>query len=284
MNRLSFRITLPCILLTSGFFNCVNLQHVNNFSSSALESVKKFEEIDYGFKQHCLDNCYDLKINDLSFNIKECDCQTNEKADSITLIIYQAVKGYFGGLTNLSNNKLTDYKINALSKSLAEIDLNAVKIDKSQVEAYSAISGILLRSITDKYRQHKIKEYLKAGNEPLKVLLSFMDFNLSSNLSGKLNVQKQVIKGDYFDLTKDLTLSTWEKRKVVEAYYSRLGTIESKQKELLTYSKSLRKIAAGHQKLTDNLDRINEDEIKEQLTQYTSDIQDLISEFNKALK
>ena len=59
---------------------------------------------------------------------------------------------------------------------------------------------------------------------------------------------------------------------------------EAKQKELKTYAKALKKIGKGHQELVDNLDGINKDELKEQLTQHANDIRDIISEFNKIAK
>jgi hypothetical protein len=275
---------LALILLTVGLSSCVNLKHVNDFSSSSLKSIKKFEEINYTFKQNCLDNCQDKKINDLSLSAKDCDCKLNEKADSVTLLIYNSVQGYLDGLTNLSNNDLTSYKMDALTKALTEGDFGSIKIEKEQVEAYSKISKILLKAFTDEYRKKKIKEYVKDANQPIKVLITFLDFNLSANLVGKLNVQKQRIESYYFDLTKDPTLSTIEKRKAVEEYYIQLGKIEAKQKELVTYSKALKKITEGHQKLVDNIETLSKDEIKELLTQYSSDIQDIISEFNKLKK
>lgn len=278
------KIGLVLILLTVGLGSCVNLKYVNDFSSSSLKSVKKFEEINYSFKQNCLDNCLDKKINDLSLSTKDCDCKTNEKADSVTLIIYNAIKDYLDGLTNLSNNDFTNYKFDALNKALTEGDFGSIKIEKTQVDAYSNISKILLRAFTDEYRKAKIKKYITNANAPIKILLTFLDFNLSANLEGKLNVQKQRIESYYFDLTKDPTLSILEKRKAVEEYYQQLGKIEAKQNEIFTYSKALKKIVEGHQKLVDNIDKLSKAEIKEQLTQYASDIQDIISEFNKIKK
>uniref|UniRef100_UPI0040475111 hypothetical protein n=1 Tax=Roseivirga sp. TaxID=1964215 RepID=UPI0040475111 len=212
------KIGLALILLTVGLSSCVNLKHVNDFSSSSLKSIKKFEEINYTFKQNCLDNCQDKKINDLSLSTKDCDCKLNEKADSVTLLIYNSVQGYLDGLTNLSNNDLTSYKMDTLTKALTEGDFGSIKIEKEQVEAYSKISKILLKAFTDEYRKKKIKEYVKDANQPIKVLITFLDFNLSANLVGKLNVQKQRIERYYFDLTKDPTLSTIEKRKAVEEW------------------------------------------------------------------
>lgn len=281
MKRLFFKIVLFVVLLNAGLTGCVSLKHVSGFSSESLESVRKFETIDYGFRQNCLENCNNRKILDLIISSRDCDCKADEKADSVTLIIYHAIKGYLTGLTNLTNNNLTNYKLDPLSGSLSGSELGSIRFEKSQVEAYSAISKILLRAFTDKYRSHKIKEYVKAGNGPLKVLIGFLDFNLAENLTGKLNVQKELLKDTYFDLTKDPTLSTFEKRKAVEAYYQQIGNIDRQQKELITYSKSLKKIAFGHQELADNIDKLSKKEIKEQLTQCASDIQDLISAFNK---
>lgn len=284
MTRLLLKFFISFLLLLGGLTGCVSLGHINDFSSSALESLQKFEEIDYNFKQDCLDKCLQHNISNLIVDHPDCNCQANEKADSITTIIYTALKGYLGGLNNLSKNSLTDYKLDGFSASLAKLEMGSIKFEKSQVEAYSNISAILLSAFTDKYRRHKIKEYLIAGDEPLNVLIRFMDFNLSENLNGKLNVQKELIKDNYFDLTKDQTLSTYEKRKAVEAYYQQNYKIERRQKELSTYSKSLRKIATAHQNLVGNIDRIKDDEIKLQLTRYAGDIRDLITAFNKIKK
>ena len=201
MKRPLFHIAIP-LLLVFGLSSCVSLTHVHNYASSSLESVKKFEVINYSFEQACLENCQEKKITDFILSSQDCNCEAEERADSVTLLIYKAIRGYFDGLSNLSNNTLTNYKTNALSKSITELNVTSVQIDKDQAEAYSNISNILLRAFYDKYRKNKIREYLKAANEPILVLIKFLDFNLSANLTGKLNVQKAAVKDYYFDLTK----------------------------------------------------------------------------------
>lgn len=275
---------ISILFLIAGLSSCVNLKHVSDFSSSSLKSLKNFEAIDYSFKQNCLDKCLDQNIKKLMIIPQECNCEADEKADSITFVIYNAVRGYIDGLTNLSGNNLTTYRMDPLTKALTKSDLAAIKIEKPQIEAYSNISNILLNAFTNKYRKNKIKEYIKAGNEPFQVLISFLDFNLSSNLADKLNVQKLRIRDDYLKLVKDSTLSSLEKRRTIEEYYHRSDLMEAKQLTLRTYAKALKKTASGHQKLTDNIDKLNIYEIKEQLTQDASDIQDMISEFNKIAK
>ena len=284
MAKQFYKTGLVTVLLTALISGCVNLKHVYNFSSSSLVAVTKFEDIDYSFKQSCLDKCREKKIYELNINTNDCDCRANDKADSITLLIYSAVKGYFIGLTSLSHNELTNYKTDALNNALTEGDFGSLKIDKTHVEAYSNISKILLKAFTDNYRQRKIKTYIKGADKSISVLIRFLDFNLSENLIGKLNVKKERIKSYYFDLTQDTSLTTNAKRKYVEEYYSIMQAIETKQMELLTYSKALKQIAEGHQKMVESSDKLNTKDIKEQLTQYAGNIKDIESEFNKVKK
>ena len=276
---------LALILLIIILSGCVNLKYVNDFSTASQKGLKQFEAVTYSFKQNCLDTCHDYNLNKLNLIPQDCECQLSEKADSVTLLIYHAVIGYIDGLTSLSNKDLTSYKMDAMTKVLTEGKFGSIKIEKKQVDAFKTISNVLLRAFTDRYRNKKIKEYVKEANEPFKVLISSLDYNLSENLSGILNTYKTGIKRDFFNWTKkDLTLSNFEKRKITEEYYQQLEKIETRQKELLTYSKTLKKIADGHQKLAENIDKLSKDEIKGQLFQYASDIKDIISEFNKLKK
>ncbi len=284
MKKLFQKFGFSLILLSLVLSSCVNLKHVNDFSSTSLKSLKKFEEINYSFKQNCLDNCLDDKIKTLNLNTEDCYCVLSDNADSVTLLIYSSLRGYLDGLSSLSNNRTTSYKINALTNALTEGNFDFIAIQKEQVKAYSNISKISLKAFTDQYRKSKIKVYVKDANESFKVLISFLEFNLSANLIGKLNVQKQRIKSYYYDLTKHPSLSKLEKIKAVEEYYNQLNKIEVKQNELITYSKVILKIADGHEKLAENIKKLNKTEIKEILTQYTSEIEDIISAFNKIKK
>lgn len=284
MKKSFFRVAVLLWLLLMGFESCVNLKYVNDFSAASLKSISNFEAIGYSFKQNCLDNCREKKMSDLVLSAEMCNCNENQKADSVTLLIYNSLRGYLNGLMCLSNNDLTNYKTDALTRSLTEGSFGELNIAKTQTEAYSKISETLLRCFTDKYRKHQIGNYLKTANESFQILIKFLDFNLSSNLAGKLEVQKQRMKPYYFDLTRDQTLSTFEKRKAVEEYYERYDKIESKEDELFSYSKALKKIADGHQHLAENVDRLSKGEIKELLIQSAGDIQDLMAEFNKIKK
>ena len=201
--------------------------------------------------------------------------------DKITFKIYKSIYGYFEGLSKLSNNELTSYKTEDLEFALTEGRFGSLTIDKKQVESYSKISKILIKAFTDTYRKKKIKEYVKEANEPIKELISFLDFNISSNLNGKLNVKKSRLKGDYFDLLKDNSLSTLEKRNSLKEFYSEINDIENQQKKFSVYSRSLMKISEGHQELYDDIDKLTVKEIQQALLQNASEVQSIILEFKK---
>ena len=259
---------------------CSSLKNTSDFSTSALKGIQKFEEIGYGFEKNCLANCYSKTIAELNLDSPKCNCSEDKKADQVTRTIYKAASGYLDGLAKLSENKLTAYNLDPLSEGLTKIDDPSLGIEKGQLEAYGAISRILLRSFTDKYRKHQIREYVIAGNEPFLVLITFLRFNLSENLTGKLSVQKEILKEYYFALIKDTTLTTWERREALETFYTKCDQLEFTKKQLVSYSKTLQKIGQGEERLAETIDKLNDDQSKAQLTLFVSELQELIVNFN----
>lgn len=273
-------------LLITNFFlvlliGCVNLKKVNDYSSNSVQSLKNFEEIGYTFSKACKNRCEIDKLKKEILFEKKCDCDANKDADSITLVLYNTIRGYFDGLSKLSNNDLTNYKFDALTKALTEGKFGEVTINKDHVDSYTKISKILLRAFTDSYRKRKISTYIGQANEPIQTLITTLAFNLEENLSKKLDIEKERYTSYYFDLSRDANASAYEKKKVIEEYSNVSSVIESKKKQILTFGKGLRGIREGHQKLYENRNSLKAKEIKELLTQYSSDLQDVINEFNK---
>ncbi len=284
MLKKTFPIGLLLIFII-GLNGCVNLKSVNNFSSMSYNGINKFEDIDYSFKRHCMDRCrfeFSKKL-DIEREVL-CECDMYIKADSVTLLLYTAIKGYLEGLTNLSNNELTSYNFDAAKKALTNDALGNIKIEKEQVEAYSNISKILLRASTDIYRKNKIKKYVEDANEPLQVLIAKFKFILQENLSGELDFRKERTYVYYRDIAGKPNLSENEKRKIVSDYYEQLSDINSKQDQINVFVKILEDISSGHQKLYDDRDKMTTNELKSIMTAYSSNIQDIISELNKLFK
>ena len=119
------------VFITTG---CVTLKPVSDFSASSVNGIMKFEEINYSFQQHCLDRCAFEAIR--TFEIKrdtECDCKDYKKADQITGQIYNTLKSYFTGLSNLSGNKLTSFNFKSLENSLIKGEFGKILIEDEHV-------------------------------------------------------------------------------------------------------------------------------------------------------
>jgi hypothetical protein len=261
--------------------SCVNLKKVNDYASTSSKNIKKFEELEYSFVKACNDKCVIEQLDKKQFMKNNCDCKVSSEADSVTLVLYNAIKDYFGGLVKLSGNDVTSYKFDAVTKALKEGNFGDVKINKDHVDAYTKISSILTRAITDGYRKRKLSQYIGEANDAIKVLLNALEFNLVSNLSKTLETKRDRYKDYYFDLFSDTTTSAYEKVKIIQDFNYANSGIDNKKKGIIAFGKGLNTIAQGHQKLFENRNKLNAKELKETLSQYASDIQDIVDEINK---
>ncbi len=275
--------TALCLFfIITGFTGCVSLKAVHDFSETSSTGLQGFEDINYSFGQLCLEECRLEAIRNLEISRKlDCNCSLYTKADSVTLFLYEAIRGYFDGLVNLSQNELTHYNFDAVKNALTTGEFGSVKIDQQQVEAYNRIAHILLRATTEAYRRKKIKKYIAEGNEPIHILLKKFQFIIGDNLKEELNFRKEKLYAFYKETLLGGNLSDYEKGRATSAYYQQISNINLKRAQLTVFSESLDTIAAGHQNLYDNLNRLSTKELSARITRYASDIRDLISAFNK---
>ncbi len=271
-------ITFPLFISS-----CINLKTVGDYSAISIESIRNFEEIDYSFLQHCLDRCKDEAIQ--TFEIKraqDCSCELYQEADSVTQVFYNSIEGYFQGLGNLSQNELTQYSSNALIGTLTADELGPVKIEERTASAFSSLSNTLLRASTDCYRRKKIVEYIEQANEPIQILLEKFETIISNNLKKELRFKRERLYAYYTDMKMNRTLtSDYEKGKATADYYQALEAIQRKEMELEVFGKSLAEIAKGHQVLYENRNKLSVKNLQELLQGYSSNVKELISEFNK---
>jgi len=274
---LKFSMLPALVVLLAG---CVNLRVVNEFATGSAEGLKKFEALPYSFTRACADRCEIEQLENAKLLRESCPCTSDNEADSVTHLIYNALKGYFDGLARLSGNEMTAYKFDAVSKALNEGNFGEVKLNKDHVEAYANISGILSRTIADGYRKRKLSLYIGEANDAVRTLLSALEFNLVSNLSRKLDVKKQRVTSYYFDLFNEASVSAYEKKKIIEDYNQTLADIDSRKKQINVFDSTLNAVAEGHQQLFVNRHKLKTKEAKILLSQYGSNIRDIIDQFN----
>jgi len=275
--------SLNFLFLLFSFTGCVNLKTVGEFAGISMVSIKNFEHIEYSFYQHCVDRCRDEAIR--KYEIKraeECICTLYQEADSVTQVIYNSIEGYFEGLGNLSQNELTDYSSDALISALSAKELGPMRIEEQTVAAFSSLSNTLLRATTNSYRRKKLASYIEEANEPMRVLLGKFKLIVGTNLKGELRFKKERLYARYMDMKMNNTLhSDYEKGEATSDYYQALDKIQRKEMVLEVFAKSLDEIAQGHQILYDNRNKLSVKILKGILQGYSSNVKDLISEFNK---
>jgi hypothetical protein len=211
-----------------------------------------------------------------------------ESADSVTLLIYNSIRGYFDGLTKIASNNLTEYSFDALKKSMTEGTFGTIKIEKEEVNAYAAISKILLKVSTDIYRKNKIVRYIEEANSPLQLLLKKFQAIMQLNIAKELDFTK-IAAYTYYQQLLDTTLykdklNQYEKAKAIAEYYRQIADINQQKKQVEAFSKSIANVAKGHQVLFDNRNRLTAKEVRELLIEYTSDLQEINTEFNQLKK
>jgi hypothetical protein len=259
---------LGVIILSILFVGCANLRTINDFSSDSLHGIQKSEQINYSFTQHCRDRCVFEATR--KFEIKrslDCDCETYKKADTVTMLIYNSIRGYLNGLTNLSGNNLANYNLDTLKRSLTEGNFGDIKIGKEQVNAYGGIAQILLNAVAGAYR--------------IQILLDKFQFILQKNLNDELNFKKEKLFAFYRELLLNNDLTEYEKGKATTEYYEQVANIDRTQQEIDLFAGSLVNISEGHQKIYDNRNKLTARELKNLLVGYQSNISNMISHFNK---
>lgn len=268
-------LLLPCIAILLG--SCINLKHVGKYSETAIEGIERYPSISATFTKVCLQDCQQKHIGNLEIHNTDCNCAQDQKADSITQVIYNVSKDYFYGLSNLSKNELTNYKTDDFNKAIATGDFGTIKLNETDIMAYSEVSTLLLRAFTDGFRRKKIKEYVAQAQGPLLKLLHFLELNLTGNLRGKLEVQKSSLKNFYFDFLRDKKLSDYERIKFAADYFQRITEIDAQQNELETYTQILREIADGHTLLYNNVSKMGDEEVRKELARYVRQMKNTTS-------
>lgn len=273
--------TLCLVAVTLSMGSCVNLKHISEFSEYSIEGIEQFETLAPSFSEVCQQDGRQESIRKFDIHRADYDCGQNQKADSITEVINNATKNYFYGLLDLSQNDLTNYRTDGFTEALATGDFGPIKLNETDVKAYSDISNLLLRAFTDGFRRKKIKEYVAQAHGPLLKLLHFLELNLVGNLSGKLEVQKSSLKNFYFDFVKDKKLSDYERTKFAEDYFRRLLEITAQQKELEIFAEILQEIAEGHTNLYNNVSNMTDAEVRTALAGHGRQVSNTITSLRR---
>lgn len=277
------RLLVPLFLL-GALTSCVSLKTVQDYTKTSLKTVNKFEELNYSFNSHCMDQCVQKAVTQNAINrINTCDCQVYQRADSITMVFYKTINAYFTALGDLAGNDLTTYNFKGLETALKEqylpVNRGMINITGDQVSSYSKIASLLSRAATETYRKKKLAVFIKEGNEPIKTLLTAFAQILTQHLAAEIPFKQERLHKFYNEIVLDETSSIFERRNATREYYNEMAASNAKKQLIETFAKSLQKVANGHETLTKT--KLTPKALQETLTPVSTDIKLLIAEFNK---
>lgn len=266
--RYFYRLLYPALFV--GLSACVNLQKVNDFAVSAGKGAGTYKTLPLSFSSICQDNCKEQDIKAGNLNSSKCDCSAERQADSVDDVFSKTIAGYLSGLDQLSADKTTDYQFDPL-----DTQLSGLNVPSETAGACAKLTGILTKAVTDGYRRNKLKAYICEADPPLQILLKYLRSNVSFSLAIKLTASKSKLEGDYVDLLRNSKENDYQRRQIIQEFYSKTAAIESQLTQLKAFGALLQTVAAGHRQLADNLDKFRTADLKSQLSGYARLIGDI---------
>ena len=270
-----------CYLLLSwiSVCGCSSLSPFRVYTSSSGRGMDAIEKIDYRFVQQCEANCRDRDLAANSINRLACNCEDSKRADSVNMLMYEAVYQYISSLGKLAEPKLTNYPIKQLGSSVSNTKI--IRVSEQEIDAFNTLSDLISQAITHNYRQDKLKAYIISARVPFNTLVSALQLNFEKNLKGAIEVRKQRIRSDYYELLSHKQNTAYEKRKITEDYYQITEHLDQHIKSLGYFSAILEEIKVGHQQIYQNLDRLSSTELQNALVTQASKIDGLIELIDK---
>jgi len=273
-----------------GFNSCVDLKQVHNYAIASSSNLQNFESLGYSFNNCCINSSQYQKMQkriiESNNTQKPNPCSQEAKlADSATNLIYNKLKDFFDGIANLSNN-VSVTKLDTLTGVLSQAKIGNITITKDQADAYSAITKTIMDAATNAYRAKKVKQYIQAAKNPIDTLLDKYN-SLLNNLETDLRLNDRAKLHEFYIAEADSFAAHNNYAGGMIAardYYKETQYLDNKMAQIIILRNGVTARKEGYNKISDNMDRVNRNEIKTATMQYASSISNLIISYNKLKK
>jgi protoporphyrinogen oxidase len=191
--------------------------------------------------------------------------------------LHKGVEEYMKAIGALAADELVSYDKSI--DSIAE-DVKKTKLVEDKVtDAFSAIIKIITKAATDAYRQRELNRIISESNKDLQIVLTAMINIVELDFVSSLENEKVAIEKFYKEIvivsekappqqaSIQLLRETWQKKQ---------DEIETKEQSCIVYSRTLKKIAEGHQLLFDNRDKLSSRQVLDLINNYSNDISNLL--------
>ncbi|MET0266778.1 MAG: hypothetical protein ABW202_14310 [Duganella sp.] len=258
--------TLLTLLLTG----CANLGAIRDFGALSADSASYTALTEDYLGSPERSKRYTLRKDDAQRTRLTEQAREREQLRVPLQLYHQAVSDYMAALATLAADEVTNYdgQINPLVDAASSNGL----IPAQQADLVKAIGTLLTDAATNAYRQRELKQLITRANAPLQGILADT-VRLMAAFDSAIADEKALYHAYYDEL---MHLAGQREPVAAELLWSQHGAIVQgfarRQQALAPYIDTLKTIAAAHQSLYDNRDKIADQEVLDQLKQYTRKI------------
>lgn len=269
------RTIIITITLIGMMTSCGSFPEINTLATKSSESLKKFKTLEYNFTINCSETCYQRALEDSQFVLAPptCECTEEKKTDKNVKRLFTVLDTYFKGLQRLSNDKLVNYSFDSMEEPLTESNF----IKEEDIKPFLNLSQSIATMITNKYRAKQLSTAIEKANPDVLLLLEKIQQIIEQNLVPTLTNKRGELQQVYLEIFSDSLNSNYDRFMIKDRYFKELNALTDKESELLKYSKSLNKIAKGHQLLYDNRNNLDKETAKNSIVELYSELSELIN-------
>ena len=262
---------LLAVLLLIG---CNTVKSLSDYSGSSLTGLRRFEAIDFGFVQYKQEA---LRIENIDRHIIDtepeavCDCAVYRFDDSVTLLLYTALKSYFDGLSKLAGDEYANYSFDALANAVGA-DSSIFKLSGDTLDAYNQLASQVTKYVTLLYREKKLEAYISSANANVQLLLGKFELILRDGLTPFIERERRDLIHLYSNVLHDPHATLYERDRAAADYYEKRQALSYRREQLDTYLKILAIIREGHNAAAAEIGKKNKKDLKRSLNRYADSL------------
>jgi hypothetical protein len=198
----------------------------------------------------------------------------------VLLLRHQLIQEYMDALGQLAADEAVVYdrEISALGRAATD----AKFLDAKEGEAFSAVTRILLRAVTDGWRRRQLTRLVEDTNPHFQVVVGSLRTIVRQGFAADAENERVAINRYYTDLVRES-----RDRAGIEAVKEwqevRLEGVGTRDKAIRAYAEILDKIGRGHQRLYDGRHDVSARAVLADLKGYSKELRALVGAVKERL-
>lgn len=274
------------IVLVLGVFACAPLTDVAKFSQLSSETAQYTRLIE--FTEGGYERLASAHLDPRNLATEKATNEAFKKTRPDLERIHDAVASYMAILGKLADPSVPskfDKPLDELSKAIGVGGkAYGFTIDKTHLEAYTAISKIAARWVAGAISQREIRSLLEpeiAGH--VQVLLKAMR-DIAAELKKQLDDEIRQTRNaliTYYEIPKRRASEPLAASFAEDSIASRVSTLQGKTKEFDAFDKAMVKISSGLTELSEHRSRLEDKEVVARVQQLWKDLHEAYSQLKK---